>query len=165
MLEEIAYHDATGGLVGVNTDELCPLVGCPNRAFRELTADVVGLLVVGARELLPDLLLPRMVVCHRERHQLLQGHAVLGVDLEEFFGNRGELEPLLDDSRADEEPGSDLLFAQPLVAQGLESAKLVERVQGNALDILGQRILLGEAIRTHDARDGLGLVHALLLYQ
>jgi hypothetical protein len=165
MLEEIAYHDATGGLVGVNTDELCPLVGRPNRAFRELAADVVGLLVVGARELLPDLLLPRMVVCHRERHQLLQGHAVLGVDLEEFFGNRGELEPLFDHGRAHEEPGRDFLLGQCLLAQGLECAKLVERMQGDSLDVLGERILLGEAIRTHDAGHRLRLVHALLLDQ
>ena len=75
-----------------------------NRAFRELAANVVRLLVVGACELLPDLFLPRMIVRHRERHQLLQRHAVLGVDLE-------ELEPLLDDSRAHEEPGRYLLLA------------------------------------------------------
>ncbi len=104
MLEEIAHHDAAGRLIDFDADELCPLVGCPNRALHELAANVVRLLVVGACELLPDLLLPRMVVRHRERHQLLQRHAVLGVDLE-------ELEPLLDDRRAHEELGRYLLLA------------------------------------------------------
>jgi hypothetical protein len=59
----------------------------------------------------------------------------------------------------------DLLLAQPLLAQGLECVKLVERVEGGALDVLGERILLGEAIGPDDARDELGLVHAPLLHQ
>jgi hypothetical protein len=63
------------------------------------------------------------------------------------------------------EPGRDVLLAQALVAQGLEGAKLVERMQGDTLDVLGQRILLGQAIGPHDAGDRLGLVHALLLHE
>jgi hypothetical protein len=58
-----------------------------------------------------------------------------------------------------------ILFAQPLLAQGLEDAKLVERVQGDALHVLGQRILFAEAALPHHARHGLGLGHPLLLHQ
>ena len=165
MLEQVAQHDATGRLIGVDADELRPLVGGADRAFGQLAADVIRLLVVGASERLPDLLLARMVVGDRERHQLLQRHAVLGIDVEELVGHRRELQPLLDDGRVHEEPGRDLLLAQPLLAQGLEGAKLVERMQGDALDVLGQRILFGEAALPHHARHGLGLGHPLLLHQ
>jgi hypothetical protein len=76
---------------------------------------------------------------------LLQGHAVVGIDVEEFLGNRGKLEPLLDDGCGHKESRRDLLLAQSLLTQGLEGAKLVEWMQGLALDVLGKRILLGEA--------------------
>jgi hypothetical protein len=70
-----------------------------------------------------------MVVGNRERHQLLKRHAVGDKDVEELRGDGGELQPLLDDGRADEEPGCDVFFAQSLLAQGLECAELVKRVQ------------------------------------
>jgi hypothetical protein len=62
-----------------------------NRPFGELAPDVVRLLDMAARELLPNLLLAHMIVRYRERHELLQRHAVLGIDVEEIFGNRGKL--------------------------------------------------------------------------
>ena len=88
--------------------------------------------------MLPDLLLMGMVVGHRERHQLFQRHAVAGVDVEEFRGDCREFQPLLHNGRADEEPGSNILFAQALLPQGLESTKLVERMQGLPLEIFGK---------------------------
>jgi hypothetical protein len=106
-----------------------------------------------------------MVVDDRECHELLQRHAVCGIDVEELLRDGGQAQPLLDDGRVHEEPGCDLLFAQPLFAQGLEGAKLVERMQGEALHVLGQRILFAEAALPHHARHGLGLGHALLLHQ
>jgi hypothetical protein len=90
-----------------------------------LATDVIGLLVAGTGERLPDVLLARTVVRHRERHELLQCHPVVRVDVEELVGNGGQLQPLLDDGRADEEPGRDLLLAEALVAQGLKGAKLI----------------------------------------
>src|SRR5262249_42222116 len=57
------------------------------------------------------------------------------------------------------------LFAQSLLAQGLERSKLVERMQGLALDVFGKRILLRKSTGPHNARHRLGLVHALLLDQ
>jgi hypothetical protein len=65
-------------------------------------------------------------------------HAVFGVRLEQLRRDGGELEPLLDHLHADEESGRDLLLAPALLAQALEGAKLVERMQRRALDILGQ---------------------------
>jgi hypothetical protein len=138
MLEQIAHHGAASRLIAGKPDELCPLVSRANRTFGELAPDVVRLLDRAARDQLPNLLLAHMIVRYRERHELFQRHAILGVDVEECFGNRGKLQPLLDDGRVHEEPGRDLLLAQPLPAQGLEGAKLVERVQGNPLDVLGQ---------------------------
>jgi hypothetical protein len=79
-----------------------------------------------------------MVVGHRERHQLFQRHAVAGVDVEEFRRDRGKLQPLFHNGRTHKEPGSDVLFAQALFPQGLESTKLVERMQGLAVDILSK---------------------------
>src|SRR5260370_4222055 len=81
-------------------------------------------------ELLPDLLLTGMVVGHCERHQLFQRHAVAGVDVEEFRGDRGKLQPLLDDRRAHEEAGRDVLFAQSLLAQGLETPQWAKGFKG-----------------------------------
>ena len=79
-----------------------------------------------------------MVVGHRERHQLFQRHAVAGVDVEEFRRDCCELQPLLHNGRAHEEPGGDILFAQALCPQGLESTKLIKRMQRLAVDILGE---------------------------
>src|SRR6516225_9584526 len=165
MLEQVAQDHATRGFIDIDPDELRPLVGRTHRAFGQLAANVVRLLVVAVVERLPDLLLARVVVGHRERHQLLQRHAIFGVDVEQFLGDRSKLQPLLDDTRADEEPRGDVLLAQALLAQDLECAKLVERMKIRALDILRKRIFLGQALGPHHARYGLGLVHALLLDQ
>ena len=167
MLEQVAHDRRRRRPHRFDADELRAPVGGPDRAFGELAADEVGFLVVGARQRLPDLLLARMVVGDRERHQLLQRHAVLGIDVEELRGDGGELQALLHDGRGDEEARGDLLLAQALVAQGLEGAELVERMQGDALDILGQRILFrrNSVPVAHHAGHGHGLGHALLLDQ
>ena len=150
VLEQVAQHDAAGRLIGRDADELRPPVAGADCAFGQLAADEVGRLVVA--EGAPDLLLPGMVVGHRERHQLLQRHAVLGVDIEQLFRDGRELQPLLDAGRADEEPRRDLLLAEPLGAQRLEGAELVERMQRLALAVLGERVLLGQPIGAHHAR-------------
>jgi hypothetical protein len=46
----------------------------------------------------------------------------------QFLGDSGEFQPLLDDGWTDEEPRCYVILAQPLLAQGLKSAKLVERM-------------------------------------
>ena len=165
MLEEVAQDRAAGGLIGVEPDELGAAVGGADRALGELAPDLVGLLVVGMADALPNLFLTGMVVGDGERHELLQRHAVLGIDVEELRRDGGEAQPLLHHGRRHEEAGGDLLLAQALVAQRLEGAELVEGMEGDALDVLGQRILLGDPALAHDAGHGRGLRQALLLDQ
>ena len=165
MLEEVAHDHAAGGFVDVHADEPRAAVGGPDRALGELAADQIRLLVVGARYGVPDLFLASVVVGDGERHQLLQRHAVLGIDVEELVGDGGQAQALLHHGRGHEEPGGDLLVAKPLVAQRLEGAELVERMERDALDVLGQRILLGDATLAHHAGDRRGLRQALLLDQ
>ena len=155
VLEQIAHDDAARRLVGVQSDELRAAVGRADGALRQHAADLIWLLVVGARDGVPDLLLTGMVGRDGERHQLLERHAILGIDVEQLRRHRGQAQPLLDDRRRHEEPGGDLLLAEAFVAQRLERAELIERMQRDALVILGQRILLGDAALAHDAGDGL----------
>jgi hypothetical protein len=68
----------------------------------------------------PDLLLAHVIGCHRKRYELIERHAVLGVDAEQLFRNRREAQPLLDDGHAAKEPSGDFLLARALFAQGLE---------------------------------------------
>jgi hypothetical protein len=163
LLEQVTHDDAARRLVGGDADEACALVGSADRALGQLAADVIGFLVVGAGQALPDLLLPRLVVGDSEGHELLKRHLVVGVEVEELRGDGDELEPLLHHVRADEEAGGDVFFAEPGVAQGLEGAELVERMQRGALNVLGQAVLLGDAVLAHDAGHRLSLGHALLL--
>ncbi len=67
--------------------------------------------------------------------------------------------------RVHEEPCGDLFIAEALLTQCLEGAELIERVERDALDVLGQRILLGDPTVPHHARHGRGLGQALLLDQ
>ncbi|WP_247391987.1 hypothetical protein [Bradyrhizobium sp. 35] len=64
-----------------------------------------------------------------EGHQLLKRHAVLGIDVEQRGRNRGESQALLHHVDRGEEAGGDVLFGLALLAQSLERAELVERVQ------------------------------------
>ena len=89
MLEEVAQDHAAGGFVDIHPDELRAPVRRPDRALGELAADQIRLLVVGARYGVPDLFLASVVVGDGERHQLLQRHAVLGIDVEELVGDGG----------------------------------------------------------------------------
>jgi hypothetical protein len=81
-----------------------------------------------------------MVAGDSERHQLFERHLVGGVEVEHLRRDGGELQPLRHDRGADKEAGGDLLLAEALLAQGLDGAELVERVQRDAVDVLGERI-------------------------
>src|SRR3546814_18730343 len=105
-----------------------------------------------------------MVIGDGEGHELLERHLVAGIDVEELRRHRCELEALLDDAGADEEARGDLLLAQAGVPKGLEGPELVERMEGDALNVLGQAVFLGRPTFANDAGDGLGLGHTLLLY-
>ena len=165
LLEEIAHDDAASRLIGFEADEQRALVGGPNGALRQHAADLIGLLAVGALDRVPDLLLTGVIGRHGEGHELLQRHAVFGIDGEELFRDGGEAQPLLHHVHRDEEGGGDLLLGLAFLTQRLESAELVERMKRRALDVFGQGVFLGDAALAHDARDRGGLCEPLLLDQ
>jgi hypothetical protein len=109
--------------------------------------------------------LPGVVRIDGEGHQLLQGHAVLGVDLEQLLRHGRQPQPLAHDIDGDEEGGGDLLLGLALLAQGEEGAELVEGMQWSPLHVLGQAVLLGQPVGAHDARDGSGARQPFLLHQ
>jgi hypothetical protein len=116
ILEQVAQHRAARCLISTESDEPRPTIRGAHGTLGELAADEVGLLVVGPLQCLPHLLLPGLVGGDRESHELLQGHAVLGIDPEQLLGDGGQAQPLLHDGRGYEEAGGDLLVAGTLVA-------------------------------------------------
>src|SRR3546814_7407891 len=80
MLEQVAQHDAARLLIGLEADELHPLVGGAHGALGQQPPDLIGLLAVGSSEPFPDLLLTRMVAGDRKGRELVEAHAVLGID-------------------------------------------------------------------------------------
>src|SRR6267378_5382649 len=75
-----------------------------------------------------------------ERHQLLERHAVVGVDVEQRWGDGREPEPLFHHVDGDEEDGRNILLGTTLLAQRLECPKLVEGMKSNAMHVFGKRI-------------------------
>jgi hypothetical protein len=81
MREQIAHHSTAGPLVGFEPDELRTAVGRTHRMLREHPANLIGFVIAGAAYAIPNLLLPRVIAGHCERHQLLQRHAIVGIDV------------------------------------------------------------------------------------
>ena len=104
-----------------------------------------------------------MIAVDGERHQLVERQAVLGVDVEQLGAYRRQSQPLPDHRHRHELAGGDLLLGLALLAERQEGPELVERVQRRALDVLGERVLLGEAVGAHDAGNGRVAGKALLL--
>ena len=99
-------------------------------------------------------------------HELLKADRVLGIEIQQLLRHGGELQALLHNLDRDEERGRDLLVRHPaLLAQRPERAKLVQRMQRRALDVLGQRVFLGcrAVVALHDAGDPLCFAQALRL--
>jgi hypothetical protein len=65
----------------------------------------------------------------RERHELLQGHTIFGIDLVQLWRHRRQPQPLLHDCRCYEMPGGNVFLGQPAVTQGLKGSELVEGMQ------------------------------------
>ena len=116
-------------------------------------------------DLFPDLLLARMVVGDREGHELFERDAVLTIDLEQGGRDRGEPQALAYGRDRDEKPRGDIFLGQARFDQRAEGTELVERMQRDAHDVFGERVLFGNPGFTHDARDGLILGHPLGLHQ
>ena len=113
----------------------------------------------------PNLLLPLGGGIDGEGHQLLQRHAVLGIDVEQIRRHRGEAQTLFHDRRRDKMARCDVFLAHAEVPQRLEGAELIERMQPDPLVIFGNRVVLRDAAFADDARNHLRLCHALLLDQ
>ena len=90
LLEKVAHDDAARPLIGVEADEQDALVGRAHGAFRQHATNLIRLLAVGALERFPDLLLARVIVRHRERHELVERYAVFGIDIEQLLRHGGE---------------------------------------------------------------------------
>lgn len=109
-----------------------------------------------------------MVVGDGEGHELVERHAVLGIDVEQGGRCGREAQALLDHLDRDEERCGDLLLGLALHPHILEGAELVQRMKRRAIDILDQRHFLGQDLvvaLAHDARHGGDLGEALLLDQ
>ncbi|GAS12850.1 hypothetical protein NGUA26_04451 [Salmonella enterica] len=78
---------------------------------------------------LPNLLLSLVIRIDRKGHELVETHAVIGIDVEQGWGNGGEPQPLLDDLDAHKEGSGDLLLAHALLTHVAERAELIKRVQ------------------------------------
>ena len=164
-LEQVAQHLASGFDIVVETHELRPSVGGAHGAFGQHASDFVGLLRIVALQRIPDLFLAFVVGIDREGHELVEGHLLLGIGVEQRGRDRGELQPLLDDAGRDEEHCGDLLFRLALLAHRLEGTELVERMQRRALNILRKAVLFRQTFGAHDAGHGCGLVEAALFHE
>ena len=85
LREEVARNHASGRFVSVEADESRTPVAGPDRTLRQHAADLVGFLRPGFLDRVPDLFLTRVVGRHSEGHELLQRHAVLGIDSEKLW--------------------------------------------------------------------------------
>jgi hypothetical protein len=142
-LEQVAKGRAAGRLIGFDPHELRTTIRSADSALSQHAADLIGLAAVGSLDGFPDLHLPRMVMRHREGHELVKRDAVLGIDVEQRRGNRGEPQALTDHSRGDEEAGGDILLADAAPDQRLEGLELIERMECFAVDVLGEAVFLG----------------------
>ena len=120
------------------------LVGRPHGALGEHPADDMRLLGVGLAQALEHLLLALMIAVDGERHELVQRHAVVGIDVEQLGRDGCKAEALLDDRHGDEEGRGDVLLGLALLAQRQKGPELIERMQRRALDVLGEAVFLGE---------------------
>ena len=145
-LEEIAHRDTASRLIGIDTDKDRATIRRPDRGLGQNAPDGVGLLVPGVLHRIPDLFLTREIRVHREGHELFQRHAILGIDLEQGRGHRGEFQPLLHDLRCHEEGCRDRLLTLALLLQCNKGAELIEWMQGDALHVLSQGVVLGQNI-------------------
>ncbi|MDU1669599.1 MAG: hypothetical protein E6833_25760 [Bradyrhizobium sp.] len=82
-----------------------------------------------------------MVRIDRKRHQLIESHAIFGIDVEQPWRDGGEPEPLLDHRHADEESGCNLLLGPTLLDEIAEGAELIEGL--HVLDYASSVLLAG----------------------
>jgi Periplasmic binding protein/TAT (twin-arginine translocation) pathway signal sequence len=80
-VEGVGSYLATRLLVGVNPNKMRAAIGCTDGLLGQHPPDLVWLIVAGTTDVLPDLLLSDLIGRDRERHELLEGHAIFGINL------------------------------------------------------------------------------------
>ncbi len=118
----IAQDDAALSLMGIETDEARATIRSPNRSAGQRAPDSVGFLVPGVLHHVRGPHLKLVVGAHRERHQLVQRHAILGINSEQGRGYGRQFQALFDDLRGDEEDPRNCFVARTLLAQSPEGA-------------------------------------------
>ena len=81
--EEIAKYHAASLLVSFDADEARALVAGADGSFGQHAANVIGLTRIAILQRLPDFNLAPMVRVYRERHQLVEGHRVVRIEIEQ----------------------------------------------------------------------------------
>ena len=93
-----------------------------------------------------DLARNRRSRCRAKRPRVVAHHLLFGIGVEQCRRDGGQLEALLDDIDRDEEGRCDLLFVLAFLPHRLEGAKLIERVERCALDVLGEAVLFRQTM-------------------
>src|SRR5882762_1005926 len=150
-------------LVDIQPDELGATIGSAHGVLRQHPPDLIWLVVAGSADIVPGLLLTRLVGRDREGHQLFERHAIVGIDVVQLRRHGRQTQALLDDRRRDEVPRGDILFTHATVTQQLERAELIEWMQAATLVILAEGIVLGDAVFLYIAGHTLRLRHIPLL--
>jgi len=76
VLKEVPQDAATCLLVGTESNEAHTAVGGADGRFRQHSPDLIGLIIAGAIDVFPDLLLSGMVSRDGKGHELLEGQPV-----------------------------------------------------------------------------------------
>ena len=82
-MKQVAQDGAAGLVIRVDADELSPLVGGADGPFGQHPADGVGLLILGRLQPLENLFLARVIAGDGKGHELIERHAVVGIDIEQ----------------------------------------------------------------------------------
>jgi hypothetical protein len=161
-LEQVTDDFAAGGTIGVEADkDHTAVIGFDMRR-RQHPANGRRI-AVEIGQVLPCRFLHRMVIGHREGHQLVESHFLRAVKGDEVRIDDGQLETLAHDGRGHAEAGRDFLRPLAVLGKRVKRLELVGGVHRFADDVLGQadlaRILVVEDIAGN--RLGLGDVLAL----
>lgn len=152
VLKQIPQNTATSLFGSIQPDELHAAVRRAYGIFREHSPDLIALIIAGSADILPDLLLARVIRRDREGHELLESHTVFGIDIVQLWRHGRQPESLLHDSRRHEMPSRDILLGHAGATQGLKGSELIERMKPYPLVILCERVVFSDATLAHDAR-------------
>ena len=163
-LEQVAHDLAARRTVGIKPDEYRARVVRLDMRLCQRTADGRRI-AVELRQVLPCRFLRLVIVRHGEGHQLVEGHFLGAVELDELRADGRQLEPLPHHRRGDAEAGGD--FLRPLAGpgKGMKRLELVGGMHRLPHDVLGKADLARVLVVEHVAADRRVLGNRLLLRQ